>query len=123
MGFMYSNSTRPTKANSRVDRECGGICKRRAYSGPSPPSHSPRCQDLSGTHSGRWACVVPGTASELPESHPAELQPRVSDQPAGGPGRVASSARQFKVGRGIVHVIEGLGRERVGVLSSSRLLI
>ena len=74
------------------------ICKCRAYSGPSPASLAelhPPCEDPSGTHSGRRACVVLGTASEPriyirpSRSRGPEPNPRVA------PGRVAASARQI----------------------------
>ena len=40
---------------------------------------------------------MPGTASEPPDSHPAEPQLRVSDQPPGGPRESAYTYRLLKL--------------------------
>jgi len=78
------------------------------------PSCTPPGEDPSGTHSGRRACIVPGTASEPQDLHPAAPQPRVSDQPPGGP---RDSCVQREADPGWVgDVIGGMNRERAGVL-------
>jgi hypothetical protein len=74
------------------------ICECRAYCAPSPAHAAewrPPGEDPSGTHNGRRACVVLGTASEPriyirpSRSRGPEPNPRVA------PGRVAASARQI----------------------------
>ena len=100
VGFFYGSPTLgttrdlvhvPTSVRSP-------ICECRAYCAPSPAHAAewrPPGEDPSGTHNGRRACVVLGTASEPriyirpSRSRGPEPNPRVA------PGRVAASARQI----------------------------
>jgi len=79
------------------DRAHGHLSANAALIVPPRQPHAaewrPPDEDPPGTHSGRRACVVLGRASEPPDLHPAEPQPKVREKVA--PGRVAASARQI----------------------------
>ena len=74
------------------------ICECRAYCAPSPAHAAewrPPGEDPSGTHNGRRACVVLGTASEPRIYIRPSRNQGPEPNPLVPPGRVAASARQI----------------------------
>jgi len=73
----------------------------------------PPCEDPAGTHSGRTCqaqLASPRIRIRQSRSRGSVTNPLVA------PGELRPARGRSRLGRGIVHVIGGLGRERVGVL-------